>query len=68
MRLLIDGVEHQVQLKAKGNTIVNGKAISWNGILIEGVKDITQYKTVLVDGVKTKVEVLPEIEMEGVPV
>jgi hypothetical protein len=25
-----------------------------------GVEDITQYKTVLVDGVKTKVEVMPE--------
>jgi hypothetical protein len=61
MRILFKGEEHQVTLKAKGNTIVNGsKAISWNGNLLEGVEDITQYKTVLVDGVKTKVEVLPE--------
>ncbi len=68
MRILFKGEEHQVTLEAKGNTIVAGEAISWNGNLLEGVEDITQYKTVLVDGVKTKVEVLPEIEIEGVPV
>ena len=61
MRIRIGEEEYQIgSLKAKGNTIVNGRAISWNGILAEGVEDITQYKTVLVDGVKTKVEVLPE--------
>ena len=69
MRIRIGEEEYQIgSLKAKGNTIVNGRAISWNGILAEGVKDITQYKTVLVDGVKTQVEVVPEIEIEGVPV
>ena len=61
MRIRIGEEEYQIgSLKAKGNTIVNGRAISWNGILAEDVEDITQYKTVLVDGVKTKVEVLPE--------
>ena len=61
MRIRIGEEEYQIgSLKAKGNTIVNGRAISWNGILAEGVEDITQYKTVLVDGVKTKVEVMPE--------
>jgi hypothetical protein len=62
MRIRIGEEEYQIgSLKAKGNTIVNGRAISWNGILAEGVEDITQYKTVLVDGVKTKVEVVPKI-------
>ena len=60
MRILFEGEEHQVTLNPEGNTIVSGKAVSWNGALLEGVEDITQYKTVLVDGVKTKVEVLPE--------
>ena len=60
MRILFKGEEHQVTLEAKGNTIVAGEAISWNGNLLEGVEDITQYKTVLVDGVKTQVEVMPE--------
>jgi hypothetical protein len=60
MRILFKGEEHQVTLEAKGNTIVAGEAVSWNGNLLDGVEDITQYKTVLVDGVKTKVEVLPE--------
>ena len=68
MRILFEGEEHQVTLNPEGNTIVSGKAVSWNGALLEGVEDITQYKTVLVDGVKTQVEVVPEIEIEGVPV
>jgi hypothetical protein len=60
MRILFEGEEHQVTLNPEGNTIVSGKAVSWNGALLEGVEDITQYKTVLVDGVKTQVEVMPE--------
>ncbi len=68
MRIRIGEEEYQIgSLKAKGNTIVNGRAISWNGILAEGVEDITQYKTVLVDGVKTQVEVLPEEIVEPRP-
>ena len=43
MRILFEGEEHEVQLKPKGNTIINGKAVSWNGNLLEGVEDITQY-------------------------
>jgi hypothetical protein len=44
--------------KANGNDgAVTGASVLNYG---EGVEDITQYKTVLVDGVKTKVEVLPE--------
>ncbi len=62
------GQEWQGELKAVGHTIVNGHRIAANGILKPFVEDITQYKTVLVDGVKTKVEVVPEIEIEGVPV
>ena len=54
------GEEWQGELKAVGHTIVNGHRIAANGILKPFVEDITQYKTVLVDGVKTKVEVLPE--------
>ncbi len=54
------GQEWQGDLNAVGHTIVNGHRIAANGILKPFVEDITQYKTVLVDGVKTKVEVLPE--------
>jgi len=62
------GQEWQGDLKPEGHTIVAGHRIAANGILKPFVEDITQYKTVLVDGVKTQVEVLPEIEIEGVPV
>ena len=56
MRILFEGEEYQVgTLKDKGNTIVNGKAIAWNGKLLEGVEDITQYK--IVDGEKVEIEV-----------
>ena len=67
MRILFEGEEHQVTLNPEGNTIVSGKAVSWNGALLEGVEDITQYKTVLVDGVKTQVEILPEEIVEPRP-
>ena len=67
MRIRIGLDEYQIQMQDKGNTIVNGRAVSWNGNLLEGVEDITQYKTVLVDGVKTKVEVLPEEIVEPRP-
>ena len=43
MRIRIDEEEYQVTLKPEGNTIVNGRAISWNGNLLEGVEDITEY-------------------------
>jgi hypothetical protein len=43
MRILFEGEEHQVTLNPEGNTIVAGKAVSWNGNLLEGVKDITEY-------------------------
>ena len=43
MRILFEGEEHQVQIESEGNTIVAGKAISWNGNLLEGVEDITEY-------------------------
>jgi hypothetical protein len=59
--------EHQVEIgrgtQGRGlirNDVVNGRYVAKRGILCEGVEDITQYKTVLVDGVKTKVEVMPE--------
>ncbi len=68
MRILFEGEEHQVQIESEGNTIVAGWAISWNGNLLEGVEDITQYKTVLVDGVETQVEVVPEEVPEEVKV
>ena len=64
MRILFEGEEYQVQLKPEGNTIINGKAVSWNGNLLEGLEDITQYDE---EGNET----LPEIEFdeaEGVPV
>ena len=54
------GQEWQGELEPVGHTIVNGHRIAANGVLKPFVEDITQYKTVLVDGVKMKVEVLPE--------
>jgi len=59
MRIKIDDAEYQIgDLKAKGNTIVAGRAISWNGILTEGVEDITEYRTEIdEDGNKIQVEV-----------
>jgi len=64
MRIKIDDAEYQIgDLKAKGNTIVAGRAISWNGILAEGVEDITEYRTEIVDGNKIQVEVIPEVDI-----
>ena len=64
MRIKIGSDEYQIgALKAKGNTIVNGRAISWNGILAEGVEDITEYRTEIVDGNKIQVEVIPEVDI-----
>jgi len=62
MRIKIDDAEYQIgDLKAKGNTIVAGRAISWNGILAEGVEDITEYRTEIdEDGNEIQVEVIPE--------
>ena len=59
MRIKIGSDEYQIgALKAKGNTIVNGRAISWNGILAEGVEDITEYRTEIdEDGNEIQVEV-----------
>jgi hypothetical protein len=59
MRIKIDDAEYQIgDLKAKGNTIVAGRAISWNGILTEGVEDITEYRTEIdEDGNEIQVEV-----------
>ncbi len=69
MRIRIGKEEYQIgSLKAKCNHFDNGRDISWKGIFDEDFVYITQYKTVLLDGYKTKVEVLPEIEIEGVPV
>ena len=50
------------------NTVCAGRYVARHGKLYEGVEDITQYKTVLVDGVKTKVEVVPEEVPEEVKV
>ena len=71
MRIKIGSDEYQVTLKAKGNTIVAGRAISWNGILAEGVEDITEYRTEIdEDGNKIQVEVIPEPVLvdDGLPV
>ncbi len=57
MRIRIGEEEYQIQMEPEGNTIVAGKAISWNGALLEGVEDITQYTT---DKDGNVVEVVPE--------
>jgi len=57
MRILFDGIEYQIQLKPKGNTIVNGVAVAWDGILLDGVEDITEYDA---DGL----EIIPEVQDE----
>ena len=43
MRILLNGEAHQVDLEPEGNTIVAGRAVSWNGNLLAGVEDITEY-------------------------
>ena len=70
MRLLIKDTGEEIQCAGIDqsthgngvikNTIVGGRIIAHHGVLSDEFEDITQYKTVLVDGVKTKVEVLPE--------
>jgi hypothetical protein len=57
MRIRIGEEEYQIQMEPEGNTIVAGKAISWNGNLLEGVEDITEYTT---DKDGNVVEVVPE--------
>ena len=66
MRILFDGAEYQVSgIPAKGNDYINGKAWCCNGSLIEGVKDITKYETVIdEDGNKIQVEIVPEVELD----
>jgi hypothetical protein len=65
MRILFKGEEHQVTLEAKGNTIVAGEAISWNGNLLEGVEDITEYDD---EGNEVVNYPIDFDEAEGVPV
>ena len=70
MRLLIKDTGEEIQCAGIDqsthgngvikNTIVGGRIIAHHGVLSDEFEDITQYKTVLVDGVKTQVEVLPE--------
>ena len=66
VKMINNGTPHRYVL-AKGDSLAGQSAevvsiarTIWNGALLEGVKDITQYKTVLVDGVKTQVEVVSE--------
>ncbi len=70
MRILREGIEYpNVTIKPVGNTVVAGIVMAQHGVLETHplCEDITQYKTVLVDGVKTKVEVLPEEIVEPRP-
>ncbi len=63
------GEEYQINgIPTSGNSVAGGRYISKQGALCEGVEDITQYKTVLVDGVETQVEVVPEEVPEEVKV
>jgi len=57
MRIRVDGEEHQVQLPAKGNAYVHGKAWCCNGDLLPGVEDITEYD-------KEGNEIIPEPEID----
>ena len=43
MRIRIGEEEYQIQMEPEGNTIVAGRAVSWNGNLLAGVEDITEY-------------------------
>jgi len=57
--------EYQVTINAKGNTVFNGRRIARDGVLCGDVEDITQYT---LDEEGNKVEVVPEVEIEGVPI
>lgn len=60
------GKEVQISnVNQKGNTIACGYVVYSNGIIQPCAEDITKYRTEIVDGEKTQVEILPEIE--GVP-
>jgi|FLOH01.1.fsa_nt_gi hypothetical protein len=58
------GEEYQISgIPTSGNSAAGGRYISKQGVLCKGVEDITEYRTEVVDGVKTKVEVVPgEVE------
>jgi hypothetical protein len=63
-------IDSITEKRGRGNfrsVVIGGRYVARDGVLCEGVEDITQYKTVLVDGVKTKVEVLPEEIVEPRP-
>ncbi len=51
-------------INVKGNTVAMGRYVAHEGVLCEGVEDITQYKTEIVDGEEVKVEVIPEVTEE----
>jgi hypothetical protein len=56
-------IDSITEKRGRGNfrsVVIGGRYVARDGVLCEGVEDITQYKTVLVDGVKTQVEVMPE--------
>ena len=62
MRIKIDGIEYpNVTLESKGNTIVAGMRVAYNGKLHDFVEDITEYRTEIdEDGNEIQVEVIPE--------
>ena len=65
MRIKIDGIEYpNVTLESKGNTIVAGMRVAYNGKLHDFVEDITEYRTEIdEDGNKIQVEVIPEVDI-----
>jgi len=61
MRIKIGLEEYQISgIRAKGNTIAGGHYVAHEGILCEGIEDITVYKLIKNDeGEEVKVEVIP---------
>jgi|TARA_Y100000296_G_C5020148_1_gene179447 RES domain-containing protein len=59
------GDEFQVSLNAEGNSVAGGRYFAHEGVLVDGVEDITVFKTVTdEDGNEIQVEVNPDIPNE----
>ncbi len=43
MRIRIAGKEYQATLRPKGNTIIDGMRVAYNGNIHDFVEDITEY-------------------------
>jgi hypothetical protein len=62
MRIKFNNEEYQISgIQPKGNTVVGGKYIAHEGVLVDGVEDITVWETLTdEDGNEYQSEVIPK--------